>query len=61
MKIIIAGDPIKAQRPKRFKCNLCGCVFEAYDGEYDYEEFQLMGYWFAFCPTCGQKAYEKKR
>lgn len=59
MKIIVAGDPERAKMAKRFHCRFCGCIFEANSDEYVFEEFQLIGYHYCLCPTCGQKAYEK--
>lgn len=53
MKIIKHGKPPKVKSTvKRFKCENCGCVFEADRGEYrcssQYNEY----YFYCECPEC---------
>ena len=51
IKIIKPGK--KPETTKRFKCQYCGCVFEADRG--DYEEGYSMGigsYLRIYCPVC---------
>lgn len=58
MKIIQDGNLERITKPMRFKCNECGCVFEAEKGEYKYE---LSGknedMYKCECPYCHKKGY----
>lgn len=62
MKVLKEGDRDRAKQSvlqtRRFKCDCCGCVFEATKGEYksstQYNEF----YCFCKCPCCGENADE---
>lgn len=57
MKIIkqgISEDELNRnlKQPKRFKCEICGCVFEAYRNEYKIEIAYPYMYYFCDCPNC---------
>ena len=52
MKIIKDGDERLLHNPKIFVCPKCGCVVEALDNEYYYEEGQLESILRCVCPTC---------
>lgn len=60
MKIIEHGNPKYNKPDKRFKCNYCGCVFEA-----EYKEYKCAGsqynipYYECKCPECGNIAYDE--
>lgn len=58
MKIIKQGDLNKLKRIKRFKCEHCGCVFEADNTEYVHKFSQRENCdWYEIkCPTCGNFA-----
>lgn len=58
MKIIKQGktkEVVEAilRHTKRFKCNTCGCIFEANDDEYEYHMYTDVT---CKCPNCGQNA-----
>lgn len=42
-----------------FECKTCGCIFEADDDEYEYEEDWIYSTYYCICPNCGRRAYEK--
>lgn len=43
----------KKKQTKRFKCTMCGCVFEADKGEYTNSGYECDDYYYAICPCCG--------
>lgn len=58
MKIIKHGKP-KYNKPDRcFKCDSCGCVFEAEYGEYKTGSQYNETYRYCKCPECGKQANE---
>lgn len=58
MKIIKHGNP-KYNKPDRcFKCDNCGCVFEAEYGEYKTGSQYNETYRYCKCPECGKQANE---
>jgi Zn finger protein HypA/HybF involved in hydrogenase expression len=65
MKIIKEGKTKEElekilKNTKRFKCKTCGCIFEANDNEYIYEEDYIYATCYCKCPNCGQNAFEVK-
>lgn len=57
MKIIQHGRISSYFSPvKRFKCNTCGCVFEADRGEYVTGSQYNEPYCYCQCPDCGRQA-----
>ena len=60
MKIIKQGDESRLYRPKMFECPQCGCIVEADNREYRYDEGQLEDICWCTCPTCSGKMYVKK-
>lgn len=52
MKIIKEGHPDAVKRRVRFRCNRCGCVFEADFGEYTIDFFRNEESYSCECPTC---------
>lgn len=64
MRILKRGDREKQVRHRRiFKCAICGCEFEAIDGEYGvfYNSYSLEPAGFsAYCPECSGLAFEMK-
>ncbi len=54
MRIIYHGDVNKAKKIKRFKCGVCGCVFEADNTEYktQYSQRENCAWYEIKCPTC---------
>lgn len=54
MKIIQKGDLNRPKGIKRFKCSVCGCVFEADNTEYktQYSQRENCGWYEIKCPTC---------
>lgn len=65
MNIIKQGktkEELKAilNRTKRFKCKTCGCVFEADEGEYEFEEDYIYSTFYCKCPNCGNHSFEVK-
>ncbi len=68
MKIIQHGDLSRLSLVKRFRCALCGCVFEA--SEFEYlptpsawkNTYNMPGTDFmAKCPECGSFVSEENR
>ena len=63
MKIIVNGDSSKAKAIKRFKCNNCGCVFDAEKEEYEIadslaqQKENLEAY--CYCPCCKHKVWRE--
>ena len=60
MKIIQEGDKQKLLQIVRFKCRVCGCIFDADKTEYQWYE---VGACYdsglrCKCPTCDSWAYE---
>lgn len=58
MKVLKEGDPNRAERfviqTRRFKCERCGCIFEADKGEYKFvSQYNEVSY-FCKCPCCGE-------
>lgn len=65
MKVIKQGktkEELKAKlkATKRFECKTCGCVFEADEDEYEFEEDYIYSSYYCKCPNCGQRANEVK-
>lgn len=64
MTVIKEGDLDRAKqsilKTRRFKCELCGCVFEANKGEYDSASQYNEIYYLCKCPCCGVNANEVK-
>lgn len=64
MNIIKHGDKELAERKikqtRRFKCKVCGCVFEADKEEYKCYDEQRNFYYYAECPCCKESAREEK-
>lgn len=59
MKIIQHGRPeLDLSTVKRFKCDFCGCVFEADEGEYKVGQQYNNIYHQCKCPECGKHANE---
>lgn len=57
MKIIKQGkteEELKAivNKTKRFECKTCGCIFEADEGEYEFEEDYIYSAYYCKCPNC---------
>lgn len=63
MKILEPGM-IEHQKPLRFRCGNCGCLFEAGTGEYSppkrYDEFRDGIEGTARCPCCDEVVVAKK-
>lgn len=64
MKIIKQGktkEELKAilNKTKRFECKMCGCIFEADEGEYIEEDCFYSFSFYCKCPNCGKIAIEK--
>ena len=55
MKIIMHGDINKILKIQRFRCNHCGCIFEATKNEYEDGGAKEPGLWCK-CPDCGYYA-----
>lgn len=60
MEIIRKGDLRRLKHIKRFYCRDCGCVFDADNTEYQYDNQYNEEYWYCKCPTCGRNAYDTK-
>lgn len=66
MKIIKEGlscEEIERKRKgiRRFKCDFCGCVFEAEQGEYKCNQYYNSELSYACqCPKCDEVALEDK-
>lgn len=55
MKILVDGN---LKKVKIFRCNTCGCVFEADNSEYKYSRAQYnQSYYECKCPCCGKTGY----
>lgn len=54
MKIFKKGTPTKPEsKTKEFKCRICGCEFEAEDGEYKViHNYRNDTYYEVECPFC---------
>lgn len=58
MTILKPGDPNVSNKPKRFKCDVCGCVFDANKGEYRViQQYNDIGYQCE-CPCCKEQVEE---
>ena len=63
MTIVVHGDPNKTRAVKRFRCDYCGCVFDAEKGEYQSAEAlaqqkdNLEAY--SMCPCCRRKVWRE--
>lgn len=56
MKIIKQGNLEKLKQIKRFKCDNCGCVFEAEKDEYRYVcSSRNEDYYSCICPYCNKE------
>ena len=60
MKIIKDGNRVKLDKPRRFLCKQCGCLFEAVRSEYSSDSQYNETYYFCKCPFCNHTAYEDK-
>jgi Zn finger protein HypA/HybF involved in hydrogenase expression len=65
MKIIKEGKTKEElekilKNTKRFECKTCGCIFEANDDEYEYEDDYIYSRHYCKCPNCEQRANEMK-
>ncbi len=65
MKIIKEGKTKEElekilKNTKRFECRTCGCIFEADDDEYEFEEDRIRTTYYCSCPNCKQRAFEVK-
>ena len=58
MKILEHGDPRKINPVIRFKCNNCGCMFEANREEYSKKVLLGVNLYFCDCPECGEPSDE---
>jgi len=58
VKILIDGDMAKLKEPKKFKCELCACVFEAAFNEYAKKQSGNEWYYSAKCPVCDSTTYD---
>ena len=58
MKIIKQGNPEIINKPKKFSCSRCGCVFEADKNEYKAGNQYNDIYFYAECPCCKANAGE---
>lgn len=63
MKIIKEGKTKEElektlKNTKRFECKTCGCVFEANDDEYKYDQDYIYTTCYCKCPNCEQNAFE---
>lgn len=61
MKIIKEGKTKEElekmlKNTKRFECKTCGCIFEADDDEYEYEEDYIYCTYYCTCPNCERTA-----
>ena len=55
MKVIRPGDPEKQRAIKMFRCENCGCEFEADRTEYKTaSDYRNGHYCICPCPTCGK-------
>jgi hypothetical protein len=58
MEIIKAGDLSHLKKPKTFECIRCGCIFNAYNTEYQYSGMQYNeAYYKCEYPTCECMVY----
>lgn len=62
MKIIKHGNPKYNKPDRKFRCDYCGCIFEAEYGEYKYGNCQYNTWYYEWyyeceCPECKRKAY----
>lgn len=56
MKILKQGKI--DNKPKKFECSECGCVFEADDTEYSKWHAPMNEtYFVAICPCCGESVF----
>ena len=51
MKIIVNGK-LEKQIVKRFKCSVCGCIFEANENEFNYPASPYGSIYTCKCPYC---------
>lgn len=59
-KVIKHGDPNKISGLKYFKCDYCGCVFEAEKEDYWFGDQRDTCY-YSSCPDCGAGCSETRR
>ena len=59
MKIIKQGNPEIINKPKKFHCSRCDCVFEADKSEYKAGNQYNDIYFYAECPCCKANANEE--
>ena len=43
---------------QKFRCSTCECIFEADNGEYEYEDNYYYAVCYCECPNCHHKSYE---
>ena len=61
MRVIIEGDLSLLKKEKQFRCERCGCIWYAEEGEYKNESNQIDGSLYACqCPTCKNWTYTSK-
>jgi rubredoxin len=62
MKIIKPGRPPEKEKPHRFECWQCGCVFETAEDESAFVRGTQynVAYIQCACPSCGMPASEVK-
>lgn len=63
MKILVLGNLAVVNEVKRFRCDYCGCVFDAEKGEYDIadslaqQKDNLEAY--SMCPCCKRRVWRE--
>ena len=55
MKIIKEGNLELLKQIRRFKCGLCGCIFEADNTEYKTDNQYNHTYYTCDCPCCNRE------
>ena len=59
-KVLKHGDPDKINGLKYFRCDYCGCVFEAEKSDYWGGDQRDPGY-YSSCPDCGAGCSETRK
>lgn len=57
MKIFKEGNLELLKQIRRFKCEKCGCIFEADGTEYETDSQHHHIYYTCDCPCCNKKVY----
>lgn len=52
MEIIKYGKREGSKQMRTFRCPVCGCIFKAYDSEYDTEVDGNFVFYHCRCPLC---------